>query len=76
MKKHTKQGCFFDSRGLKLKRGSDHYHPTWEAAALWLNNVAAFMRSSKATYPVVLKDPLHHHKATNTKLLQPSFKGF
>ena len=76
MKKHTKQGCFFDSRGLKLKRGPDRYHPTWKAAALWLNKVAAFMGSSKAAYPVVLKTPKQHHKATNTKLLQPSFKGF
>ena len=76
MKKHTKQGCFFDSRGLKLKRGPDRYHPTWKAAALWLNKVAAFMGSSKAACPVVLKTPKQHHKATNTKLLQPSFKGF
>ncbi|MBF1499585.1 MAG: SGNH/GDSL hydrolase family protein [Prevotella pallens] len=76
IKKHTQQGCFFDSRGLKLKLGPDHYHPTWQAAALWLNKVATFMNSPKATYPVVLNIPRQHHKATHTKVLQPSFNGY
>ena len=76
IKKHTQQGCFFDSRGLKLKRGPDHYHPTWQAAALWLNKVATFMNSPKVAYPVALNIPRQHHKPTHTKQLQPTYNGY
>ncbi len=76
IQKHVPKGSFYDSRPLKLERGADHYHPTWEASAEWMNKVADFMKSNKATYPLRLKTPKAHHKATNTKLLQPAFEGY
>lgn len=70
------KGHFFDSRNLKLKRGSDHYHPTWAAAAYWMDTAVKFIRSKECANPLLLNKPKAHHKATNTKLLQPSFEGY
>jgi hypothetical protein len=60
---------YFDSRRLTLKRGSDHVHPTFGTASLWMDSIAVWMQerysiqmqkpSKKATH----KFPLH--------LLQP-----
>ena len=69
-------GHFFDSRNLKLKRGRDHYHPTWAAAAYWMDTAARFIASRQCANPLQLNKPNTHHKATRTKLLQPSFEGF
>ena len=69
-------GHFFDSRNLKLKRGRDHYHPTWAAAAYWMDTAARFIASRQCANPLQLNKPNTHHKAIRTKLLQPSFEGF
>ena len=76
IKERVGAGHFFDSRHLKLKRGSDHYHPTWEAAAYWMDTAAKFIASNECDNPLQLKSPKAHHKATNTSLLQPAFEGF
>ncbi len=76
IKENVGKGHFFDSRNLKLKRGSDHYHPTWAAAAYWMDTAAKFIRSKECANPLQLNNPKAHHKATNTKLLQPSFEGY
>ena len=76
IKENVGKGHFFDSRNLKLKRGSDHYHPTWAAAAYWMDTAAKFIRSKECANPLQLNKPKAHHKATNTKLLQPSFEGY
>lgn len=70
------KGHFFDSRNLKLQRGSDHYHPTWKAAAAWMDKVAAYMRGGTVAYPVRMELPKGHHKATHTELLAPAFEGY
>ena len=57
---------FFDSRHLKLKRGSDHYHPTWAAAAYWMDTAAQFIASHQCANPLQLNKPKAHHKATKT----------
>ena len=63
----TKQ--YFDSRRLALKRGSDHVHPTFGAARLWMDSIAVWMQNqhtikmSKPTKEATQKYPLH--------LLQP-----
>lgn len=44
--KHIGVGRYFDSRSLELERSSDHAHPTHTAAALWMDTVASWMRSS------------------------------
>lgn len=76
IKENVGQGHFFDSRNLKLERGSDHYHPTWAAAAYWMDTAAKFIHSQNCAAPLQLNPPKAHHKATNTKLLQPAFEGY
>lgn len=60
---------YFDSRRLTLKRCSDHVHPTFGAASLWMDSIAAWMQGQyniqmqKPTRKATQKFPLH--------LLQP-----
>ena len=76
IKENVGKGRFFDSRNLKLERGSDHYHPTRTAAAYWMDTAVRFISSKECAYPLQLNKPKQHHKATNTKLLQPAFEGY
>ena len=76
IKENVGKGRFFDSRNLKLERRSDHYHPTWAAAAYWMDTAAKFIGSKECANPLQVNKPKAHHKATNTKLLQPSFEGY
>lgn len=76
IERHAGAGHFFNSRNLKLERGSDHYHPTWAAAALWMDKAVAYLNSPKAAEPLNLKRPKASHKATLTTLLQPHFEGY
>ena len=60
---------FFDSRNLSLKRGSDHVHPTFGAASLWMDSIAAWMQER---YSIQMQKPVR--KATHKfplHLLQP-----
>lgn len=76
IKKYSGKGLFYDSRPLKLYRGSDHYHPTWESAAYWMDEVAKFLNSKKCSAQLFLNVPKGHHKPTKTKTLSPSFENF
>lgn len=76
MKKECGEDRFYDSRHLKLERGSDHYHPTWKASAYWMDQAAVYMASKKNAAPLYLNYPTKHSKAANTKLLSPSFEGY
>lgn len=60
---------FFDSRELTLKRGSDRVHPTFAAASMWMDSIAAWMQDR---YPIQMHRP--GKKATHKyplHLLQP-----
>ncbi len=76
IKYNTPKSNFYDSRPLKLRRGLDHYHPTRNSAAYWMNEVIHFMMKQKENSEIKLFYPKKHHKATNTKLLQPAFEGY
>jgi len=43
---------YFDSRNLELERGSDHAHPTREAARYWADTIASWLNSSAPRYPL------------------------
>ena len=63
---------FFDSRRLTLKRGSDHVHPTFEAASMWMDSIAVWMQSPNVQHPIKMQKPTN--KATikyPLHLLQP-----
>lgn len=48
---------FFDSRTLTLDRVGDHRHPTYDAAAIWMDSVAVWMQSTEREHPIVMKCP-------------------
>ena len=63
---------YFDSRKLTLRRGSDHVHPTFGAASMWMDSIAAWMQRPDAQHPLKMQKPTN--KATQKyplHLLQP-----
>lgn len=74
--RHASPRHYFDSSNLKLQRGPDHYHPTWEAATQWMDKVVNYMGTQQTADPITLKKPQGKHKATKTILLQPDFEGY
>ena len=63
---------YFDSRGLTLQRGSDHMHPTFHAAARWMDSVAVWMSSPETAHPILMNKPTDTRKHTyKTYALQP-----
>lgn len=63
---------YFDSRGLTLQRGRDRMHPTFHAAALWMDTVAVWMASPATAHPIRMDKPTDGRKHTyKTYALQP-----
>lgn len=64
---------YFDSRGLDLKRGSDHMHPTFGAASLWMDSVATWMESPATAHPIRMNRPTETtgKRHSRTYALQP-----
>ena len=63
---------YFDSRGLTLQRGRDRMHPTFHAAALWMDSVARWMASPATAHPIRMDKPTDGRKHTyKTYALQP-----
>lgn len=54
---HVGLDRYFDSRHLTLERGSDHAHPTFDAAAIWMDSVAQFMSSPSFRHPLPMEVP-------------------
>ncbi len=62
---------YFDSRYLKLERGKDHAHPTFSAAAIWADTIAAWLRSPQTAHPIKLDTPVEKAKHPDVTLLMP-----
>lgn len=63
---------YFDSRGLTLQRGRDRMHPTFNAAARWMDTVAVWMSSPETAHPIRMNKPTDGRKHTyRTYALQP-----
>lgn len=63
---------YFDSRGLTLRRGRDHMHPTYSAASEWMDSVALWMASPQTAHPIRMEKPTDGQKHTyTTYALQP-----
>lgn len=63
---------YYDSRRLTLTRGSDHRHPTFSAASVWMDSVALWMGGKQTAHPIRMAQPADsasHHSRTYT--LQP-----
>lgn len=68
------EGRYFDSRSLELGRGKDHAHPTFPAAAVWMDTIARWMQSPKCDNPIVMDRPTKDVAPRNVILLQPYYK--
>ena len=68
---------YFDSRGLDLRRGRDHMHPTFSAASEWMDSVALWMASPATAHPIRMTLPTDGQPHTyRTYALQPmTFRG-
>lgn len=66
---------FFDSRRLTLERKQDGAHPTMEAAAVWFDHVAQWLRSDSTAFPIRLDTPAKHYPLSGVITLAPDFKG-
>lgn len=62
---------YFDSTHLTLERKSDHAHPTYPAAAKWMDLVAEWMQSDKVRNPIRMKTPTMDVGPRNVVMLQP-----
>ena len=63
---------YFDSRGLTLQRGRDRMHPTFNAAAIWMDSMARWMASPATAHPIRMNKPTDGRKHTyKTYALQP-----
>lgn len=63
---------YFDSSKLPLERKKDHMHPTWAAAASWMDTVAVWMSDPKQTlHPIKMEYPEFTGSKNRATLLQP-----
>lgn len=60
---------YFDSRGLELKRGSDKVHPTFAAAAVWMDSVAVWMSGDETRHPIRMVVPQEARKRSFRQIL-------
>ncbi len=67
---------YFDSRGLQLQRGKDHVHPTFSAAAVWMDSVAVWLSGKDTEHPIRMAWPQATHKPHSVSVHAPDFKGF
>ena len=70
--RHVGPHRYFDSRHLTLQRGRDGAHPTFEAAATWMDKAAAWMQSDSTAHPIRLLPPQKKAEHRKLKLLMPA----
>ena len=66
---------FFDGTTVKLARQRDGIHPTFDAAARWVDVIVQWMQRDDAPYHLQLKNPSRRYTLTNFLSLKPSYKG-
>lgn len=62
---------YFDSRSLDLERGRDNAHPTFSAAALWMDTIAGWLQTGDCAYPLKMNWPQKEVGLKNVTLLRP-----
>lgn len=62
---------YFDSRTLQLERGKDHAHPTFPAAAIWMDTIARWISSPACRNPLLMELPDKEVPSRNVVMLQP-----
>lgn len=62
---------YFDSTHLSMERGPDHKHPTYEAADVWMDTVAAWIRSRNNRNPIIMDPYDKKVRVTHLLMLKP-----
>lgn len=70
IKNSVGENRFFDSSNLKLKRKEDHIHPTYEAAAVWMDSIATWVSSQQVQHPIKMTKPTQHAKKRNLRVFK------
>ena len=63
---------YFDSRNLELARGKDHAHPTFHAAAIWMDTIARWIQSPACANPILMEWPEKDVSPRNVTMLGPA----
>lgn len=66
---------FYDSYDLRISRGPDGIHPTFQAAALWVDGIAHWMSSPETDYPIKMDVPHASVPFKNYETHRTSYKG-
>ena len=66
---------FYDSYDLRISRGPDGIHPTFQAAALWVDGIAHWMSSPEPDYPIKMDVPRASVPFKNYETHRTSYKG-
>lgn len=66
---------FYDSYDLRISRGPDGIHPTFQAAAKWVDGIAHWMSSPETEYPIHLDAPAQSVPFKNYETHRTSYKG-
>ena len=67
------KGRYFDSRYLELERGHDHAHPTFPAAAIWMDTIARWLQSPACQNPLLMEWPQEDKPPRNVTMLKPYY---
>ena len=66
---------FYDSYHLRISRAGDGIHPTFPAAAHWVDGVAQWMSSPEAAHPIIMQTPNASVPFKNYETHKTSYKG-
>ena len=66
---------FYDSYNLRISRGADGIHPTFAAAAVWVDGVARWMNSAETATPIKLDVPASSVPFKDYETHRSSYKG-
>lgn len=61
---------YFDSSHLKLARKEDHIHPTYTAAAYWMDSIARWASSEQTAHPIQMTYPTVKAQKRNLRVFK------
>lgn len=66
---------FYDSYNLRISRAADGIHPTFAAAAHWVDGIAQWMSGPETAHPIVMNTPAKSVPFKNFETHKTSYKG-
>ena len=66
---------FYDSYNLRISRAADGIHPTFAAAAHWVDGIAQWMSGPETAHPIIMNTPAKSVPFKNFETHKTSYKG-